>query len=345
MLNGKRYDALTGKMLDAPESAKSKAVKPAVHKDTFQTGKVVDGFTRKRPSAHVSHSVHKKPEHSKTLMRQSVKKPVLASAKPASVKPIQPTHKIIGATTPFRELRAEHVKKSRLISKFGSEIARGTSVITAVLPVKPAPGDSPAPRAMAASAAHHVPSVAHPFANAVQNAKSHEQPKIKKVTRRHKAARKLGISTKTLNMTAGLASLVIIAGYIAYQNLPNLSLRVAAARAGVHASLPGYHPAGFALSGPIKYQTGSVVLSYKSNSQDSRNFQVTQSTSDWNSDSLVQNFVATNHRGYQSYQDNGKTIYIYEGNNATWVDGGVWYQIEGNASLNSDQLLRIAKSL
>jgi hypothetical protein len=72
---------------------------------------------------------------------------------------------------------------------------------------------------------------------------------------------------------------------------------------------------------------------------------LSQRSSEWNSDALVQNFVATSRRAYQSYQDNGKTIYIYEGNNATWVDGGVWYQIEGNASLNSDQLLRIAKSL
>ncbi len=56
------------------------------------------------------------------------------------------------------------------------------------------------------------------------------------------------------------------------------------------------------------------------------------------------NHVLTNKQPFQTFQDAGKTIYIYEDSKATWVNGGVWYQINGNASLTSDQLLRIANS-
>jgi len=108
--------------------------------------------------------------------------------------------------------------------------------------------------------------------------------------------------------------------------------------------MPSYKPGGFALSGPITYSTGKISVSYQSNS-DNRSYRVTQSNSAWNSETLLDNFVAVNRRAYQTFQDRGKTIYIYDGSNATWVDRGVWYQIEGASSLSSDQLLRIANSL
>jgi hypothetical protein len=121
-------------------------------------------------------------------------------------------------------------------------------------------------------------------------------------------------------------------------------MKVAAARAGFSASMPGYSPSGFAFKGPVQYSAGQVVVSFKSNTDD-RNFKLTQQTSSWSSDSLLNNYVAAGGKEYQTYQDRGRTIYIYDGSNATWVNGGVWYQIEGNADLSSDQLVRIASSL
>jgi hypothetical protein len=55
--------------------------------------------------------------------------------------------------------------------------------------------------------------------------------------------------------------------------------------------------------------------------------------------------VTSNKHPYQPFEANGRTIYIYDGNKATWVDGGVWFNIDGKANLNSDQLLKIADSL
>jgi hypothetical protein len=98
------------------------------------------------------------------------------------------------------------------------------------------------------------------------------------------------------------------------------------------------------LAGPVQYSAGQITISYKSNSDD-RNFQLVQRNSDWNSQSLLNNFVTREDEKYLTYQDKGKTIYVYDGNNATWVSGGIWYQVEGKSSLSSDQLLKIASSL
>jgi hypothetical protein len=160
----------------------------------------------------------------------------------------------------------------------------------------------------------------------------------------HRVASRLHVSPKSVVMGSSALALLIVTGFVSYQQIPSLALRVAATRAGVHAQLPSYQPSGFSLKGPIAYTPGEVSLNYKSNS-DSRNFKVIQRTSAWNSEALLNNFVTSKQQSYQTYQANGRTIYIYDGNNATWVDGGVWYQVEGKADLSSDQLLRIANSL
>jgi hypothetical protein len=273
-------------------------------------------------------------------MRKAVKKPVVHKTKTAPPS-TQPKTVIINHANPAREIRANHVRQSTHISKFGKTM-QSTTTVGAILPVKPAPGDA---AATAVSAIATTSQSLNSFNAALEHASSHELPKHKKSTVRRRLARKLHITTRTLNTGMGLAAVLMLGGFIAYQNVPNLAVRLAATRAGVHASLPGYQPAGFALAGPIQYQPGEITLSYKSNNNDNREFQVKQKASSWNSETLLDSFINANKLAYQTYQDKGKTIYIYDGNNATWIDGGVWYQVNGSAALNSDQLLRIAGSL
>lgn len=121
-------------------------------------------------------------------------------------------------------------------------------------------------------------------------------------------------------------------------------MKLAASRSGVNGSLPSYQPAGFSLNGAVAYRPGQITINYKSNSDD-RGFKVNQSASQWDSKTLLDDFVAINRNDYQTIQDKGKTVYIYDNNNATWVDSGIWYRIEGDSSLSSEQLLRIASSL
>jgi hypothetical protein len=184
--------------------------------------------------------------------------------------------------------------------------------------------------------------------SALGSAQSHKEvhPSIKPTaTKRRKSfAKRLGVSSRSMAMSSAVLAVVLLAGFFAMHNVPNFAMRVAATRAGFDAELPGYRPAGFSFKGPINYSAGKVTVSFKSNS-DTRAYDVTQQSSKWNSDALLSNYVLAEKKQYQTYQDRGRTLYIYDGSSATWVDNGIWYQIEGESQMTADQLVRIAASI
>lgn len=342
-LNGSRYDVQTGRVLGPSSQAHDR-------------GKTIDGFVRrgsrpnvsknsavstkpkqksvKRDNPTISHAVHSKITPSKTLMRHAVHKPEHAPAHHAQKK-------TPGLHSPSRLNRAKHVPKSSLISKFGHDIPKVNKKIEP-LEVRQAPEEPSAIEPAPILLPQHNLTLS-PFEAALRKANSHKSPKLKKTPRHHKVAKKLKISPKALNASAAVIAALIIGGVVAYRSVPGIAVNLAANRAGVNASLPGYNPAGFSLSGPIEYSKGLVSIKYKSNSDD-RSFRLVQQKSDWNSQNLERNFVAKQ-GSTQTIEDRGRTIYVYGGNNATWVSGGTWYQIEGNSALNYDQLLNLASSL
>lgn len=280
-------------------------------------------------------------------MRGAVKKPVAQKVHAQTHKSASSVEHVAPHATQFNHPRLERATatpKSSLVSRFGTNYKHHVAVpaakaqAVAHLPVKQAPASHQT------NSAHRPSSRANPFERAVENARSHEQTQPLKLKRHHKVARALRISPKIVSVGTTVLAITLLGGFFVYQNIPNMAMRVASARSGVNAQMPSYKPGGYAISGPITYSAGKITINYKSNSDD-RNYRVSQSSSQWNSETLLENFVSVNRRSYQTFQDKGKTIYIYDGNNATWIDRGVWYQIEGAASLSSDQLLRIASSL
>ncbi len=347
-LNGQMYDSATGKMLGSVPTAKKAPIKPVQ-----SAPRHLDGFTR-RPSAPTlteTKAVHQQPQKSKTLMRTAVKKPVapvkIHSKAPATTAVASKKSTAKDFTTPVRPgrvIRANSTPQSTLISKFG---AAASAIKTEVLPVASAPRQAaPAAPPVAAPISKHAtaPVKPNPFQAAIDQATTHEQPTIRKAKLHHRVAKKLRVSPKVVSFASFTLVALAISGFVAYQNLPELAMRVAATRAGFSANLPSYQPSGFSMAGPIQYQPGEVTVNYKSASDD-RSFNVVQKNSSWNSETLLENFVATTGKPYQTFQSNGRTIYIYDNNKATWVDGGIWYNIDGKSNLNSDQLLRIAGSL
>lgn len=358
-LNGQKYDALTGKIVTV-----------VAHSDSSPTaapkrnGKHVDGFVRRKntaspaatapnrgPAPHApAAKVHKTTERSKTLMRTSVKKPVTHKihAKAQVTKPVVTqaaaapnTETIVPAINPGRIFRANHITQSNLIRKFSDKPL--AAIKTAHLPVRPAPTDAPALQAVATPIGQPAPTTRNPFDTALELANSHFQPKVRKVRAHERLAKKLHVKPGII--TASIAGLAVLVGgsYWAYQNVPNVAMRVATTKSGVSANLPDYQPSGFSLKGPIAAAPGQVSINYQSNSDD-RAFQVVQRNTDWNSQSLLDNFVNHEQQQYQTMQVKGRTIYLYD-SNATWVDGGVWYQIKGDATLSRDQMLRIVDGL
>ena len=141
---------------------------------------------------------------------------------------------------------------------------------------------------------------------------------------------------------AAIVALAIV--YFVNLNMPDISLRVAAMQTGINASYPGYVPRGYAVSS-ITSESKRIVLDFK-NSEDEGAFTLTEETSSWDSNALLNNFVKTTYGdNYKTVKEQGLTIYI-NGSDAAWVNGGVFYQITAkNGILTNKQICSIATSL
>jgi hypothetical protein len=316
-INGKKYDAQTGHLIGAP-TAQPQA-KPA---KTPAPGVALDGFVR----SHATRKAHKplhKGQKSKTLMRPAVRKPAIETqeAKPKVKKPGD-----------YRLSRAKNTPKSHKISRFNSQSHAASKVTkkASALPVATPKHHLPNPQNIISPTVEHFEKAMHEASSHLETYSPAKNPKTRRAA------------------IASLACVGLLAlGVLAYQIMPLAKVKYAGTRAGFSASLPQYNPAGFGLNGDIAAGPGEVTLTYSSRTDD-KNYKIKQSPSNWNSQSLEANFVAPNYgvNNYLEYPLQGKNIYISNDNTkATWVDGGVWYQIEGTASLTNDQLQRIVNSL
>lgn len=340
-LNGKRYDARTGKIVgDAnPETPMQAIIKPA-------NGAVLDGFTRRAPSVSVAKlpktaqlaTSQPKPaargvQKSQTLMRPAVKKPAVIKNDTQGKQHLpKPAHQDLA-----RKARAQISAKSPLISKFGG-IKHHSSV---------SKKEAHLPVALPTQADQNIEQRANTelqrIEQAIAGATSHLNQLEKGIVKKARLLDRVGFRNRFANIATMACSLLLLVGFFAYQNAPALEMRVAAARSGVSAQMPGYKPAGYGVAGKVDSSAGKVTVSFKSRTDDKK-FTITQQSSNWNSSSLLANHVAKASQPYQTYQNDGKTVYIFDNSNATWVNAGIWYQVVGDASLTSDQLLRLANS-
>lgn len=384
-INGKLYDARTGKLLSDTNkpSAKKPPKKPATAAATSpkpaarQGSKFVDGFSRhplakapsiKTPAAtkkvvkannvssgtkaastvsavkktHSPHTINparRGAKRSATLHRTAVKAPLLAPETPALSKQVE---RKTAQTSVARAQHAKTVQRSSLISRFGSPQ-------TPIKNTEPATQESTlslkniaeaAEKARRAHSMHRVKNELIAKTLAEANAQATHRKKVAKVNRATpKRPRGLQLAT------AGLAALVL-AAYVAYLNVPALSMKVASSRAGFAATLPGQAPAGYSLQGPIAYSPGQVIINFGSHTDD-RRFSIQQQPTTWDSEALKNNYVAKVSKTEPiTYQDSGLTIYLYNEGDAAWVSDGKFYSIKaGNAQLDSRQILAIATSM
>jgi hypothetical protein len=361
-INGKKYDAVTGRILDGETTITSKPQPVATVTPKMNSG-VVDGFVRKPKNTSTSRALakpaSKQVQKSKTLMRTSVKKPEPVAKK---IQASQPTiSKSHLGTSVKRTQVAMQTPKSQHVQKYGEQQHRSSVAKTTndSLTVKQQPDNhAVVHHSNATTTSHSVTKTqkSHSLTSerekminkALENANAHEAIDHAGNTHHKKKSsklrKKLGISRKAASISSAVLAVVLLAGFFTIQNVPNLSMRIASTRAGFEAEMPGYKPSGFSFKGPINYSPGQVTVTFKSNS-DSRWYDVKQQASNWNSDALLSNYVVAEGKTYQTYLDRGRTLFIYDGSNATWVDDGVWYQVEGDSDLTTDQLIRIASSI
>jgi hypothetical protein len=180
------------------------------------------------------------------------------------------------------------------------------------------------------------------FEQALAHATSHQERPPKESTLR--SAKRGGKKHRRVLGFAGAAvAFLLMCSFVAYQNKANIQLQVASAKAGFSASVPLYKPAGYNM-GKLAYSPGNVAMVFH-DSASNAGFNVSQKKSNWDSQTLLENFVATSNQPYQGYESGGRTIYVYGRGKATWVNGGVWYQIDGANNLSSAQIVKVAASM
>lgn len=375
-INGKVYDARSGMPLHKP------AAKPVPSKAAPSTAKPVkyraaprsvDGLSRHPGSQKPKHAPAKsapakKPEPAKipvrssspsarlkakrstTLNRSVVGKPQISATSlqvesPAPAKSTAASNKEISSSAILhadtaRLKRAQGVAKSDAISRFGNNTysAKHTAPLTEHL-----------------SATHETKAAAKTTKKPVEKLSTKEQLIKKAIDHaatpaHHPPTHNSGVKkTRKKGRLAGYTSTAVaallLAGYVAYLNVPSISMKVAANRAGFAATMPAYKPAGYSLRSPIAYSPGQVVLDFKSNTDD-REFKLKQQPTTWDTTALLENHVAKQSPHYLTYQDRGLTIFIYGDGDAAWVNGGKMYQVEsGNSHLDTEQLLKLATSV
>lgn len=321
-------------------------IKPVAPKHTVHPNKAI-----------AAHQVAHKLQHAKTLRRDIVKPPTITPQK--SLKLQTPTDLVrhnpdvltvvpklsSDVVDPARASRALAVPHSPQIERFRKQPVQRPHIHAA--PIRPAHRSAAGVthRTVSPPGSHQVMSTQKTveldvFEQAIAYAKSHEQPmpkaigklKVRQSRRRHK---------KVVGAIASVIMLAFLGGFIFWQNRANIELQLASARSGVPASMPAYRPNGYAVMG-MTYNPGTVTIGF---SGKGGNFTVVQKTSNWDSVTLLQNYVATSGQTYSTYQAAGRTVYIYGNENATWVNGGIWYQVNDNGQLNKSQLINLATSM
>ena len=305
-INGRIYDVHTGMPVDA------KAPQPQLQPITS------------RPSV----ALHQTTQKSHTLNRQIVKKSVAVPSvhKQPAIRPEAAQHPSVAKFAPHPSGNAQslHVQPNKHITHpIVEKVHKQQAVARQQQVVKMAPKPSQIIKEEA---------IQESLAKAPSHSASHKQVK---------QARRL---PRVMSVASASLALLLLGGYFTYLNMPSLSVRVAAAQAGVNASYPSYHPDGYSLNGPVAYGQGQVNMKFASNSGP-QNFTVSQSKTSWDSSAVLDNYIKDKAGdNYITYDEHGLTIYTY-GGNAAWVNGGVLYTITGDAPLSGDQIRHIATSM
>ncbi len=152
-------------------------------------------------------------------------------------------------------------------------------------------------------------------------------------TRRHFRASSL--------VTAAFA-IMLLGGYMAYVNMPSISVRIAAANAGIAGRSP-YAPDGYSIDGSVAYAPGSITINYKSNG-DGKGYSVIEQKTDVATNETLTGMVEKHSSDYRKVTTDSGDLYLY-GNNALWFSGGIIYTLNGNETLSEQQITQIAESV
>ena len=149
---------------------------------------------------------------------------------------------------------------------------------------------------------------------------------------------------KFISFSMGFAVAIFGVGYLTYVNLPDIASRITAFQSGIAVETPAYIANGYSPKGLAYFDGKNVNFEYKKGDS---NYKVQQSQSGWDSSALLQNYVTKKwSEDYSTTYSNGLTIYSNRRGESVWVNNGKLYKIEVSGNKISDEEIRkIATSL
>lgn len=364
-LNGNAYDARSGALLGSAQRVQHTAKvqhMPLRNVPGSGIGSMDGMVAGPKPRLHTpKHVSAHHPQATKTLMRRAVKPPApgklhiaeqhlpssthaqTALQPKAAAQPAITPKLSSAAIDPRRAHRARVVNRSQAVNHFRP--APSHHHAAQPLPQAPAPQAAPVQHLRAPSrsqvASYDEQLEQDLFEQALAEATSHEQPAPDESIAQS-VKRKGSRTRRILTIVASMGVFVVLCGFVAYQNRQQIQLQMASAKAGFAASLPLYMPQGYQTD-KMTYASGSVAASFQAPGK--KPFIIVQKKSNWDSQTLLDSFVAVSNQDYRGFQSNGRTVYVIGKGQATWVNGGIWYQIKEANDLNDEQLVKIATSM
>lgn len=321
-------------------SSKSKVLAPKtkVTPATVVKKPTMSDVVHPSSAKHAHHPV----QRSQTLMRSTVHKPE-AAKRPHITAPIDRNGVLVKTPLPAklsvndvdtqRLKHAQATPKSKLVTRFNDTGA-------AYVPIVPAPAIPTAARPVMTPAPTPVSHQNDIFTAALHAATSHQQPPVKQ----HFKKQHRGPARRILAVSGAALTAVLLIGLVVSQNMTSIRLQLASSKAGFSATVPSNQPSGFGLS-KFSAAANEVTAHYTSNSDNDRRFTITEKPSTWDSATLRDSYVKQITQNYQIVEESGRTVFLYNNDTATWVNGGIWYIISGANSLSNKQLIDLATSM
>ena len=347
-VNSNRYDASTGQIINAFKSANKKSsqvIDGFVSRPLKSAGQSIKQSAGSKRQQIKSTQVHKRTEKTHTLMRGGLKHP----------SKVQHSHFYRNSVKPkiSTQIRAKTVPKHTKVEHFGApgrkpadsipKTVSGELVYRSNTSTEGARPKAAAPLpSMTASVSHKR--LERLLDEALTKADSHKHA-MRYQAARHFWQKPWFAGSKRWIFTVTFVVVIASILLVAWHKFPTLSIKAAGMRANVNAAIPSYKPDGFTLTGPASADSGIVSISYKSSSEPSQTYKISEAASSMNSNMVAQNVVPKG-EPVQTSQVAGNTVYIFgASNDAAWVNNGVLYTIKNQADLSSDQLINIVQGL
>ena len=327
IINGKKYDAITGKLLSAPKN--NYDIK---NKDISK--------------------IHNNLQRSSTLNRKYVtipKRQGVSLRQDEMISQFKRRHDYQEAI--LRACEAKETQQDRiLISRF----SKNSKTISPIMKEQIKEAEKIAPfeehplakkaneelRAKKSQKQEISNQEVKEFAISQAIEKSREESKKSRgIHRKSFFARK-----KFISFSMGFAVAIFGVGYLTYVNLPDIASRITAFQSGIAVETPAYIANGYSPKGLAYFDGKNVNFEYKKGDS---NYKVQQSQSGWDSSALLQNYVTKKwSEDYSTTYSNGLTIYSNRRGESVWVNNGKLYKIEVSGNKISDEEIRkIATSL